>query len=151
MMLLKKGALLPDEDHVVRFISPNRLIKNEHGKIEILPQAFILREKDKGRLSVSWLEYFDGDQSSKLSAIKNALAKGWRHGKLPSKGALGTGNVAEIKTVAPKAKPPLRIVYAPSTNNPAHSSIVNMPNDDKTILESLATDVFVERVQVKDI
>ena len=148
----KRGSLLPEEDHVVRNIRWTKLIKDENENvIGIFPEAFELRDKDNGRLSVSWLEHFAGDKKTQLRETKNALATGWKGGKLPPRGALGIGNVAKIKLAGKKIKPPLRIVYAPSKTNPAHSSIVNMPSDDKVLLETLAADVFTEFVQVKDI
>jgi hypothetical protein len=57
-----KVTNLPDEDHVMRYVSWARLRRDEDDNIlGFLGAAFQLRP-DEESLSVNWLEYFDGDR-----------------------------------------------------------------------------------------
>jgi hypothetical protein len=46
---------------------------------------------------------------------------------------------------------PVRIVYEPKANEPAHSAIRRLPRDNMTLLAALAEDAFAEMVKDVDV
>ena len=63
---MNKGANLPDADHVMRYVSKNRLRRDgSDNVIGVLPQAFEMRATEDA-LSVSWIDYFTGDKAAKI-------------------------------------------------------------------------------------
>ncbi len=139
----KKGANLPDEDHVMRYVPWSRLRRDENEHvIGFLGQAFELRS-DESELSVNWLEYFDGDKDRRIRESVRVLRNSRKVG---SKSAYGIGNVGQIKRICEAGGTQVRIVYAPEENNLAHSVIRRLPRDDSSLLEALAADAFTELV-----
>lgn len=142
---------LPDRDHVIRHVSPSKLIKDEVGNIlGFFPHAFALRPTEESikSISVNWLEYFDGDHETRTKKSIQEL----RAAKNISKNsAFGIGNVGNIKEVCKNNGALVKIVYAPSDGNLSHSVIRHFPKDNLTLLEALAADAFCERVRNSDI
>jgi hypothetical protein len=139
----KKGTPLPDEDHVMRYVSWARLRRDENENvIGFLGQAFELRPDEKD-LSVNWLEYFDGNRDKQIrESVK--LFRNIR--KVGSKSAYGIGKVGQIKRICGASGTSIRIVYDPEDNNLSHSVIRHLPRDDSSLFEALATEVFTELV-----
>ena len=139
----KKGAHLPDEDHVIRYVPWTRLRKDENENvIGFLWQAFELKP-DELELSVNWLEYFEGDRDRRIRESVKVLRN---TRKVGVKSAYGIGNVGQIKRTCSASGVQVRIVYAPEDNNPAHSVIRRLPRDDSSLLEALAADAFTDLV-----
>jgi hypothetical protein len=135
---------LPDEDHVMRYVSWARLRRDEDDNVlGFLGEAFQLRPKEES-LSVNWLEYFDGERDAKIhlsvKAFRGTIMVG-------AKSAFGIGNVGKIKEICRTNGASVRIVYEPTDDNPSHSGIRRLPRDDLSLLEALAADAFVELVQ----
>ncbi len=135
------GDEIPDPHHVVRFVSPSLVVKDENQVPTggIAPQAFKLKPKDEGKLSVVWLEYFAGDgQAQRVAAVKslrNSMDVRPRSG-------FAVGQVGAIKArCLPHA---IRIVHAPVDINLAHAEVINLPENDDTLLEALATGEWSE-------
>lgn len=143
-----KGMNLPDEDHVMRFVPWSRLRRDEdENVIGFLPHAFELRPAEQS-LSVNWLEYFNGDREIRIQESVKIFRNTRVVGK---KSAFGIGNVGQIKEICGANGAPVRIVYEPEVNNPAHSAIRRLPRDDLSLLEALAADAFVELVRNVDV
>ena len=141
--MIGKGANLPDEDHVMRYVSWNRLRRNEDGNvIGILAQAFELRLGEQS-LSVNWLEYFDGDRENKIRESVRTFRNTRDVGK---KSAFGIANVEKIKRTCSANGAQVRVVYDPEDNNKAHSAVRRFPRDDLSLLEALAAEAFSELV-----
>jgi hypothetical protein len=146
--MTRKGAILPDEDHVVRYVPWARLRKDEYDNvIGFLPQAFELRMNEDS-LSVSWLEYFNGDREKQLHAVVKELRNDRNLGK---KSAFGVGKIEEIKRTCKDNNARVRIVYEPGRNIKSHSSIRNLPRNDLKLLEALAGEVFSELIRNIDV
>jgi hypothetical protein len=147
--MMDKGANLPDDHHVMRYVPWSRLLRDEADNvIGFLSQAFALRQ-DEESLSVNWLEYFGGDRKSN---IRDSALEFRRNYKVGKKSAFGIANVKKIKdTCIATAGVKVRVVYEPSRKNPAHSGIRRLPVDDLTLLDALAADAFVELVQNSDV
>jgi hypothetical protein len=138
---------LPDEDHVMRYVSWGRLRKDEDDNVlGFLGDAFKLKPNED-YLSVNWLEYFDGDREAKIQASVGVLKIQASVGvfrktlDVGGKSAFGIGNVAKIKEVCRGNGANVRIVYEPRDDNKSHSGIRRLPRDDFTLLEALAADV----------
>ena len=115
-----KGANLPDTDHVIRYVSWNRLRRDgDDNVLGFLPQAFDLRPGEP-YLSVNWLEYQEGDRETQIRL-----------------------SIWAMRCV--------RVVHEPEPANPGHSAIRQLQSDDLTLLEALAADAFVEKINNSDI
>lgn len=145
-----RGKNLPDEDHIIRYVPWGRLRKDEDDNVlGFLPQAF-QRKHDEDYLSVNWIEFHDGDRDTQIRLSVWAI-RGSFDNPLGGKSAFAIGNVCKVKGISAKAGSRVRIVHEPEPNNPAHSGIRRLPRDDLTLLEALAADAFVERVNNADI
>lgn len=139
-----KVTNLPDEHHVMRYVSWNRLRKDENDNVlGFLGEAFQLKQNEES-LSVNWLEYFDRDRDTKIRMSVETFRQTITVGK---KSAFGIANVSKIKEICRAYGTNVRIVYEPTDNNPSHSAIRRLPRDDLSLLDALAADVFVELVQ----
>jgi hypothetical protein len=139
-----KVTNLPDEDHVMRYVSWARLRRDEDDNVlGFLGEACQLRPNEES-LSVNWLEYFDGDRDTKIRMSVNIFRQTIT---VRTKSAFGIGNVAKIKEICRASGASARVVYEPTDNNPSHSAIRRLPRDDLSLLEALAADAFVELVQ----
>lgn len=144
---------IPDNDHVVRHVPYQRLIKDEDGNVAngdgvaygILPQAFELRKEDKNKLSVNWVEYFNkATYPENLNACiqeirqKRGIKKGSRCG-------YGIGLVSKIKNMCHSSGfSKVRIIHDPARGNPSHTSIIRLPMNDSDLMGLLASDAFTE-------
>ncbi len=148
MKKISSRAYLPDQDHVIRHVPWKRLQKDEDGNIlGFLPQAFALRPTEES-ISVSWLEYFEGNREAK---IKKSVQELRAVRKTSKKSAFGIGNVGTIKEICKKSGKVVKIVYAPSKGISSHSEIRHIPKDDLLLLQDLATHAFLELVHNDDI
>lgn len=147
---MEKGANLPDDHHVMRYVPWSRLLRDEDDNVVgFLAQAFALRP-DEESLSVNWLEYFGGDRKTNIRdsvlEFRRTLTKVGR------KSAFGIASVKKIKdTCSATAGVKVRVVYEPGKNNPAHSGIRHLPRDDLNLLDALAAEAFSELVRNSDV
>ncbi len=135
---------LPDEDHVMRHVSFKRLMKDENGNpIGFLPEAFKLKEKEKG-LSVNWLEYFKGSHQLKIEASVNKFRE---TRDIKKSSAFGIAVVKIVQDVCDKlGATKVRIVLDEQSDNKSHSIIIRLPKDDLALCESLAVTAFIDCV-----
>jgi hypothetical protein len=146
-----RGTNLPNEDHVARYVPWGRLRRDgDDNVLGFLPQAFQRRENED-YLSVNWLEFHEGDRNTQIRycvwAVRDSFGR-----PLGAKSAFAIGNVGKVKEICQKAGSRVRIVHeADDPKNRAHSGIRRLPRDDLILLESLATDVFTDRVNNTDI
>lgn len=145
MVKLKAGAKLPDDHHVVRHIPfPNLRKDGDENIIGILPQAFQHRLDEK-YLSVNWLEYFELDKQDNLVQAKKSITEAKKSKKIAGKSHFAIANVGKIKKAfLNKELDKIRIAYAPSKNNPAHSGIYQIPKEDQDLMAMLAEELFDE-------
>ena len=140
---------LAEKDHVMRHVSYKRLEKDENGEpIGILPEAFELREDEKG-ISVNWLEYFKGThQDNIVSSVKKFRATR----KIGKTSGYGIGVVGKLQDVCAKhGANKVRVLLDEEPNNKSHSIIIRMPKDNLDILQAIAQEVFIDFVLDKDI
>jgi hypothetical protein len=142
---LKVGQQLPDSNHVVRYVAPSKLRRDgDDNVVGFLHSAFELREGESS-LSVSQLEFFPGARPDQIAdcvrANRNSI-------KVKPSSAFAIGNVGKLKEVGQRqvSGTAVKIVFSPSPNNLAHTSVQKLPRDEFALFETLATEVFVEMV-----
>lgn len=134
-MAIKRGNSLPGHDHIMRYVPPSRLRRDEDGNVfGILPQAFAYRN-DEDFLSVNWLEYFKKDKASNLRDCVDAQRATLTVGK---NCVYAVAMVEKVRLVCVKKQKPVRIVYQPTTGNMAHSAFHVQHNDDLNVMSDLA-------------
>lgn len=148
--MINKGANLPDDHHVMRYVPWSKLLKDEDDNvIGFLAHAFALRPNEES-LSVNWLEYFGGDRKTNIRDAALEFRRTLTN--VGKKSAFGIASVKKIKdTCSATAGVKVRVVYEPSRKNPAHSGIRRLPRDDLTLLDALAADAFTELVRNSDV
>lgn len=146
---------IPDQDHVLRHVPYKKLLKDADGNVYgLLPQAFELREKDKNKLSVNWVEYFKRDTHDKnvVSAILSLRDSKNRPIKASSTCAYAIGNVKTIKDTCRKhTSEKVDVVFSGYAGNESHSSIIRLPDNHERLKMELAEDVFTEIVKNRDV
>ena len=152
-MALKKNDSIPDDNHILRYISLNKLRKDENDKvIGILGEAFKLRNGES-YLSANWLEYFTGSHDEQVT---DAIKEFRKHFDVRSKAGFAIGNVDDIKAVcADKRNCKIHVVSYPTTKksldgkpykNKSHVAVKSLPADDIELLELLATEAWCHLV-----
>lgn len=140
---MKKGALLPATDHVIRHVPVKNLIYNEHGDvIDIYPQAFELRLGEY-HLSVNWIQYFDNDFNNGLiktiHSVRNAR-------KIGPRTFFAVANIQVLKNVFISNSLKPRIAYWPINKiNPSHSGIFHI-NNELEFLQNLQELAFTKHI-----
>ena len=140
---MKKGALLPVTDHVIRHVPVRNLIYNELGEvIDIYPQAFELRPRED-HLSVNWIQYFDSDFNNGLiktiHSVRNTR-------KIGSQAFFAVASIQALKNVFISNSLKPRIAYWPIKKiNPSHSGIFHI-NNELEFLQNLQELAFTKHI-----
>lgn len=148
--MTKNKRKISDDDHILRYVPWSRLRRDGNDEvIGILGQAFHLREKDKGRLSATWLEYFDPDGDELLiQAVRTIRASSL---VVAPKSGFAVGNISKIKTVCSKYNSKVRVKHSPMLSNNAHASVSGLPEDNHELFELLASEAWADLVLNKEI
>ena len=152
-MALKKNDSIPDDNHILRYVSPSRLRKDEDDKvIGILGEAFKRREGEDN-LSANWLEYFPGSHDEQVTDTIKEIRK---HIVVKPRAGFAIGKVGDIKAVcADKRGRKIHVVSYPtqkktldgkSYKNESHVAVKSLPADDMELLELLATEAWCHLV-----
>lgn len=84
------------------------------------PAAFAHRKGEED-LSVTWLEYFGGTHAANVSSSKAAIQTTYKNGQPHM---FGVAQVGIVKALTETNKKPVRVVYYPTSSNPAHSAVI---------------------------
>jgi hypothetical protein len=148
--LSKNKRKIPDDDHVIRYVPWSRLRRNGNDEvIGVLGEAFRLREVDKGKLSVTWIEYFDQNGDELLIQAVRAI----RASRLvvQPKSGFAKGNISKIEAACSKHNTKIKVVHSPGPDNCAHASVIGLPEDNSELFELLASEAWADLVLNKDI
>lgn len=142
---------LPEDNHVMRHVAKNRVRRDDLGHVVgIDPQAFRTRPTDDGALSVNWLEWFQKPTENDNVKASIHVLRNTRN--IGPNDAFGIGQVKKIKEVCrSRSSRQIRVVYAPSHGNPAHSTILRLEQDDIILQEALADEAFCQLILNTDI
>lgn len=137
---------IPDDDHVSRYIPFKKLIKDEDGNTRdsdgklygLLPYAFELRESDKNKLSVNWVEFFNGTTHYDRVKLTVEDFRQRRNIKKTAQCAFAVGVVSKIQQVyLDRGYKSAKIVHDNWDAFPSHSSIIRLPEDGLEVMQSL--------------
>lgn len=134
---------LDDEHHILRYARRKDLVINDFGHpVEFTPQAFEMKERDKGKLSSNWVEFFEEDTFVKK---RDATIKSFRKVfDVGSESAFGLARVGKLINVC-AGKDYVKVKVDHDSNNktnPSHARILRLPFNDSEIMASLAKEVF---------
>ena len=121
-----KGDSLPDEDRVVRYVPPRRLIDGEVAD----GSAFYPRPGEAG-LSVNWLEALASGGTDPLTEVRRLSRL-----RLRKSGRFAELKVGEVLRAVSEELDTLQIIHDPLDAaegfpaDPSHSQIVGMPSAD---------------------
>lgn len=148
-MAARKSKTLRINDNVVRYVSWNKLRKDENdGVIGVLAEAFKMRDSDKS-LSATWLEYFPGLREDQVYAAVRAI----RDSKLDvkSKSGFAIGNVGTLQAECAARNYKVRILHEPKDDNKAHVAVRSLPRDDMELFEQLAIGAWSDWILNKNV
>ena len=125
-----KGEKIPDQNHIARFCRP---MQAPEGQIQAT--AFMLRADDES-LSVNWLEFFNcSNKENEIAKIQTIYSKTFTVGARARIAILNVGEVRKkVLTESPDGRN-LEVLHDPSINDPSHSGIYNLKQDEELIAE----------------
>ena len=125
-----KGEKIPDQNHIARFCRPLQVHEEQ-----IQATAFMLRE-DEECLSVNWLEFLNcSSRENEITKIRTIYSETFTVGARAKIAVLNVGDVHEkVLTESPDGRN-LDVLHDPAMNDPSHSGIYNLKQDDELIAE----------------
>ena len=130
---LTEGRVLSSEDNVARYCAPRNVMDGIP-----VPEAFKLRFREVF-LSTNWLEYFHpSDRQPQISGVLHALgSKGFSVNRNGGFAVLNVGATTQAVRAVPLSFVPLG-----QTNDPSHTGIFGIPEDDADIALAIAKSVL---------
>lgn len=140
--LMTKIQNIDDGHHVLRFVPVRAQFRDfKTNQLRgVHAAAFEPRPCDKGALSVTWVEYFQGLSAAKIVKAIGAFRASW--GGQLDQPVFAMGNVGKIKSICKAAGNPVRVVHEPSKKNPAHAAIRRLQDAEAVIFDQLAHEAF---------
>jgi hypothetical protein len=145
---MKKLSEIPDYDNVLRYANKSRHLKIDHnGQIYgCFPALFELLAKDKGCLSVNWVEFFDGKPDEQIMKCIADFTSGFlkdKNKKLPSSSAFAKLNVGKFKEICKNYNAKIRVVHdKKGYKSKSHSSVTKLPQDNAFLFDDLCRFAF---------
>lgn len=126
-----KGEMMPDQNHIARFCRP---MQAPEGQIQAT--AFMLKP-DEESLSVNWLEFLDcSNRKSEITKIRTIYSETFT--TVGARAKIAILNVGEVRkkvlTESPDGRN-LEVRHDPLVNDPSHSGIYKLKQDDELIAE----------------
>ena len=129
--LRMKGDTIPDNNHIARLCFPKH-VDNE----QIQATAFMLRASDDGRLSVNWLEFLNcPSRESEIEEMQKVYCAKLNVKPRAKIAVLNVGDVRNKVLTESQDGRNLEVLHNPSMNDPSHSGIYNLKQDDELIAE----------------
>jgi len=128
---------IPDPDHIARFCRPKQV---SDGQIQAT--AFMLRS-DEEYLSVNWLEFLNcSSRDHEINEIRNIYSAKLTVGARAKIGVLNIGEVREKVVTESPDKRNIEVLHDPiEDDDPSHSGIYNLKQDDELIAELILATV----------
>ena len=125
-----KGETIPDKNHIARFCRP---MQAPEGQIQAT--AFMLREVDR-YLSINWLEFLNcSNRENEITKLRTIYSETFTVGARAKIAVLNVGEVRKkVLTESPDGRN-LEVLHDPAMNDPSHSGIYNLKQDDELIAE----------------
>jgi hypothetical protein len=126
-----------------------RVRKDEDNNVcGILGEAFCLRPGEE-YLSVTWCEYFDGDNLCQLKCAVEAIRKSKL--EVRPKGRFAVASVGLVDSFLTEARHHVRFIHESEQDNPAHTALRRWPVDEVELMERLALDLWSTSYSKDDI
>ena len=133
-----KGDKIPDQNHVARFCRPWQA---PDGHVEAT--AFMARS-DESSMSVNWLEFLKcSNREKEIAELRNIYSAKFSVGSRAKIAIVNVGEVREKVLMESPDSRKLEVLHDPLENDPSHSGIYNLRNDDELIAE-LILETIVE-------
>jgi hypothetical protein len=141
--------LPPPGDHVLRYAGANRLHRDDGDRlVGLLADAFRLREGEP-YLSVTWVEYFQGDAQRQIEQAVQAFRRSMKVG---TNSAFGMAEVSTVSRICHEhTGSRVRILHEPEANNPAHAGVHHSPRDHQELMECLANEAVCQVIANRDV
>ena len=125
-----KGDKIPDQNHIARYCKPTQV---SDGQIQAT--AFMLRAGEES-LSVNWLEFLNcSSRESEITEIRNIYSAKLNVGARAKIAVLNVGEVRQkVHTESPDGRN-LEVIHVPLIDDPSHSGIYNLKQDDELVAE----------------
>ncbi|MDY6932982.1 MAG: hypothetical protein SVZ03_02010 [Spirochaetota bacterium] len=125
-----KGEKIPDQDHISRFCRP---MQAPEGQIQAT--AFMLREGEES-LSVNWLEFLNcSSRENEITKIRTIYSETFAVGARAKIAILNVGEVRKKVLKESQDSRNLEVFHNPIINDPSHSGIYNLKQDNELIAE----------------
>ena len=117
---------IPDEHHVIRHCPKARTIRENGVVVGVQPSLFHLRsERHEKYLSMSYWEFFDGDDPARVKFCHDNMPLTMRKGD-----ALVKLNASTVREIGSDCGQKLRVVHKDDNRkNPAYAKITGVPSD----------------------
>lgn len=126
-----KSDKIPEQDHIARYCKPTT-VEDE----QIQATAFMLREGEES-LSVNWLEFLNcTNRESEIEEIRSIYSRKLKRVGANAKIAvLNVGEVREKVIKESQDRRNLEVLHNPENDDPSHSGIYNLKQDNELIAE----------------
>lgn len=125
-----KGDKIPDRNHVARFCRPWQAPDGN-----VAATAFMVRP-DESSLSVNWLEFLKcSNREKEIAELRKIYFAKFTVGPRAKIAILNIGEVCEKVLIESLDNRKLEVLHDPLENDPSHSGIYNLRNDDELIAE----------------
>lgn len=127
-----KGDTIPDSDNIARFCKPTTAPNGV-----IAATAFMLRENDKGGLSVNWLEFLNcSGRDHEIKEIQKIYSETLSVSRNARIAVLNVGEIRDIvRTETPDSRN-IEVLHDPIPDgDQSHSEIHNLKQDNLLIAE----------------
>ena len=131
---MAKGDIIPDGHHISRYAKTTSIINDE-----ITGSAFSLRSTENS-LSVNWLEFF-GENNIEINVnnVKQAfIDKRFNLGAGAKFVVLNVLRMREFVSSETEGNVELSVEHDPYPDDPSHSEVLGIPEDDMMVEELLA-------------
>lgn len=110
--------------------------------------AFRMRPDDEGGLSLTSVEHYGAKSQKVIETAATAFRGSLPSQKLGAKSYFAVGSVGETKSVSLAHGKKVRFVAAPDGPNTGHVELRQFTDEDRTLLDALALDVYTEHLAV---
>jgi len=131
-----KGDPIPDPHHVVRLCKPKHI---DEGVIQA--GAFMLKMGEEN-LSVDWLEYLNcSTRENEINEVRHIYSE--KFNRVPAHALIAVLNVGKLREkVHKESGRNLNVLHNPEVNDPAHSGVYDLKQDDEMIAELILESVL---------
>lgn len=125
-----KGDKIPNQHHIARYCQPKYILDGQ-----IQATAFMLRTGEES-LSVNWLEFLNcSNRESEITEIRKIYSKKLSVGLHAKIAVLNVGEVRQKVHTESSDGRNLEVIHDPLLDDPSHSGIYNLKQDNELIAE----------------